>query len=230
MKQLLFTAITASMVVISCNPASEDIKDPLWNSLHNSKPFQSDYFHSADYRFPHNACDEPQCHATDLTGGNSGAPSCYSCHDDQWTIFGVSHTRKISGRYHKNSVDEYPTDRDSNTNWFKEAKYNCADALCHGANLDGTQGGPSANFAYRYSCKVCHSSDFDGSIPPPGHSVRQSEEGKTGWHHYNYGNANPEGVGTNTACAGLACHGLTGKTSVAASGLFGRSPACGECH
>ncbi|PKL18718.1 MAG: hypothetical protein CVV49_04680 [Spirochaetae bacterium HGW-Spirochaetae-5] len=122
--------------VITCNPVSEEINGPLWNSSHNIKPFQSDFFHSADYRFPENSCDEVQCHARDLTGGNSGAPSCYSCHDDQWTIFGVSHTNNISGYYHRFNIDEYSTERNSNTGWFAS----CKDSSCHGAALDGYQG------------------------------------------------------------------------------------------
>jgi len=215
--------ILSIFFLFACNPVSENINDPLWNSLHNSKPFQSSFFHSANYRFPHGSCDEVQCHGTALTGGNSGAPSCFSCHDNQWSIFGISHTAKISKYYHKFNVDDYPSDRNNNVNWFVDCQ------SCHGASLSGTQGGPSANFAYRYSCKVCHSR-FSGLIPPPGHNVNKSEDGNSGWHHFNYKSANPDS-GNNADCAGSACHGSpSGRGSVPASGNFGRSKACGECH
>ncbi|HNX24386.1 MAG TPA: hypothetical protein PKG60_10085 [Spirochaetota bacterium] len=221
---LLF--IPCFLILQSCNPVSEDITDPLWNSLHNSKPFQSEFFHSADYRFPHKACDEPQCHGTSLAGGNSGAPSCYSCHDDQWTIFGVSHTKKISGYYHRYNIDDYPADRNSNALWFDSCK------TCHGATLAGFQDVPAPGLAYRYSCKVCHSG-FTRPIPPPGHRVNKSEEGKSGWHHYNYENADPEGGG-NTSCSGTACHGdgTSGGSVADGSGgnIAAHGPPCSDCH
>lgn len=223
---IMILAALSSLVVLSCNPVSENVDDSLWNSQHNEKPFQSDFFHSADYRFPHNACDEPQCHGTSLTGGNSGAPSCFKCHDDQWTIFSVSHTKKISGRYHRYDVNDYPADRNSNALWFST----CKDAGCHGAALDGNQPVPAENAQYRYSCKVCHTG-FSGTVPPPGHSKKKSDDGQTGWHHYKYESADEDGGSGNvTYCGGNACHGADGESSVPASGLFGRSPACDECH
>ncbi len=219
---VIFPAVLISFFILSCNPVYEDISEQSWDSNHNSKPFQSEFFHGADYRFPVNSCNEVQCHSGDLTGGNSGGPSCYSCHDDQWTVFSVSHTRKISGYYHRSDVDEYPADRNSNVNWFSS----CGTAACHGATLDGNQGAPSADFAYRYSCKSCHA-EFSGIIPPPGHS--KSKDSK--WHHFRYESADEDGGSGNvTYCSGSACHGSDGKSSVSASGLFGRSPACSECH
>jgi len=219
---MLFLGTTA-LYLFSCNPVGEKIDDPLWNSRHNEKPFQSDYFHSADYRFPHNACDEVQCHGTSLAGGNSGAPSCTACHDSQWVIFGVSHTKKISKYYHRYNVNDYSSERVSNANWFAS----CKDASCHGATLDGVQGGPSADFPYRYSCKVCHSG-FTGTIPPPGHSVKKG----SAMHHVDY----EEGDHNFSYCSGAACHGTSKNTAGTAAsslaGLAGHGQACNSsgCH
>lgn len=229
---IIILATPVFLVMLACNPVSENVDDPLWNSQHNEKPFKSDYFHSADYRFPQGACDEAQCHGVLLTGGNSGAPSCYKCHDDQWTIFSVSHTRKINGHYHRYDVDDYPADRNSNVDWH----ITCKDAACHGAALTGIgslQDPPVANNLYRYSCvePQCHGGFSAGKVPPPGHSKKKSDDGQTGWHHYKYESADEDGGSGNvTYCGGTACHGADGESSAAASGLFGRSPACSECH
>lgn len=219
-KLFVFLIIGSSVFFsIICNPSSELIKAPLWNSLHNSKPYQSGVFHSAYYRFPHNACDEPQCHAKSLTGGNSGAPSCYNCHNDQWTIFSVSHTKQISGYFHRYDVDDYPADRNVSANRF----ISCEDVSCHGANLSGNQGPMSPNFNYRYSCTGCHTR-FGTNIPPPGHNTNM-EGGR--WHHYNYDLS-------FSYCSGNACHGTnestTGTASSAIPNLAGHGPACNTCH
>lgn len=206
-----------------CNPVSENVDKPQWNSLHNAKPFKSEYYHNSNYRFPENSCDEVQCHGAGLSGGNSGAPSCFSCHDNQWSVYSISHTKSISGFYHRSNVDNYPSDRSTNTGWYSECK------TCHGSTLAGTQGGPSANFAYRYSCTECHTAFLPNTIPPPGHSSRKSDGGVTGWHHYNY-----ESGSSATYCSGAACHGGDGQsvgTAVTSlTGLAGHGPACSDCH
>ena len=207
----LISALTVFFIT-ACNPVSEDVSEPIWNSLHNSKPFQSEFYHSSDYRTPHNACDEIQCHGTDLTGKSTGAPSCYSCHDDQWTIFGINHTKEMSGYSHRSDVNDYVSQTSSNAGWYSSCKG------CHGSSLDGFKvGGPSPNFPYRYSCKECHSG-FTGSIPPPGHSKKR--EGA--WHSI------------SNSCSGAACHGSNGESggtaSSSVSGLEGHGPACSKCH
>ena len=181
-------------IIFSCNPVSEDIKGVSaagWNSLHSIKPYMSDYYHGADYRNPEGACDEANCHGSILTGGNSGAPSCYTCHGDQWTIFKTSHTLNISNYYHHMGVDT-GYDTASSADWYSGCK------SCHGTNLDGT-GGIAV-----YSCKVCHSG-FSTPIPPPGHRINQGGN----WHHYNAGGA------PSTNCAGAACHGTGGIAGAA---------------
>lgn len=214
-KILIMILVTPIFLVMpACNPVSEDVEDPLWNSQHNEKPFQSNFFHSADYRFPHGACDEAQCHGGDLAGGNSGSPSCTKCHNEQWTVFETGlHTRVVSGYYHNIHVDD-AADTSSNATWFAY----CSTVLCHESDLEGTQGGPSPNFAYVYSCKDCHKG-FRGSIPPPRHTKKK--EGQ--WH-------------SSGSCAGDACHGGDGESdgvgypSVNANGIANGGPACSRCH
>lgn len=183
--------------IFYCNPVSENISGNagiLWNSLHSSKPFMSNVFHGTDYRFPAGSCDEVQCHGYLLTGGNSGAPSCYVCHNDQWTIFQTTHTLKVSEYYHHTAVDGV-YDINNSTVWFMECK------ACHGSNLDGVGGTAS------YSCKVCHSG-FSTSIPPPGHRIDHGSS----WHHYNVGSP------ASLNCAGTACHGTGGTSGAAGPG------------
>ena len=212
-KILIMILVTPFFLVMSaCNPVSENVDDPLWDAQHNEKPFQSNFFHSADYRFPHDACDEPQCHGVSLMGGNSGAPSCVKCHDEQWTVFesGV-HTTNISGYYHSIHVDDAVA-TNSNASWYTT----CATALCHGTTLDGSQPIPAANAQYRYSCKECHSG-FTGSIPPPRHSKKRDGA----WH-------------STGSCSGAACHGADGESggsaATAITGVAGHGPACDQCH
>lgn len=212
-KILLLLVISAAAIAASvCNPASENVPEKIWTSLHSSKPYGSDYYHGVNYRFPHGSCDEVQCHGTDLTGGNSGAPSCYSCHNDRWTIFSTTHTVSRGGFYHHIAVDDYPADRSVNTGWFNS----CKNTDCHGTDLGGvTDRG--------YSCKTCHSG-FSGQIPPPGHS--NSEEGS--WHHFNLERSH------STYCSGAACHGADGESGGTASTGFSGLALCGQscstCH
>lgn len=210
---LIITIILAAALLTGCNPVSENVPEKTWTALHTSKPYQSDYYHGTDYRFPHGRCDEPHCHGTDLTGGNTGAPSCYSCHLDVWTIFSTTHISKRGGFYHHIAVDDYPADRNVNTNWFGTT---CRRTDCHGSTLDGVTGSGR-------SCKTCHSG-FAGSIPPPGHS--NSEEGQ--WHHYNLGRSHA------TYCSGNACHGSDGESTGSATsgfaGLTGHGQDCDTCH
>ena len=105
----------------ACNPVSENIEEKTWDSLHSSKPFMSNIYHGAEYRFPKGACDEPQCHGSDLNGGNSGALSCYVCHTDVWTIFSTTHTKNFGGYYHDSNIDQdYNTE--STSTWYSSCK------------------------------------------------------------------------------------------------------------
>jgi len=220
---MIFILMLTAICINSCNPVSEKINEQQWNSLHNSKPFQSDFFHSSSYRNPHGSCDQVQCHGASLTGGNSGAPSCFACHTDQWSVFGNTHTLNISGWYHHSGTDTGYSNT-GNALWFNTCK------SCHGTNLDGA--GSSAV----YSCKVCHSG-FTKPVPPPGHRILKNDGGQTGWHYYSYVGTDP-GAGSgnpNNNCTGTACHGTYGSSAGSAvdgSGgivaAHGRS--CGDCH
>lgn len=222
MKIILIIKLAATAALLAgCNPVYEDVPEQVWTSLHPSKPYGSDSYHGADYRFPHGKCDEVQCHGNTLNGGNSGGPSCYTCHLDVWTIFSTTHVVKRGGFYHHVAVDDYPADRDDNTDWFGSGTTpgtSCKNINCHGLALDGIPG-PGR------SCKTCHSG-FAGSIPPPGHS--KSEEGR--WHHYNLGKSRA------TYCSGDACHGADGESGGSApsgfAGLAGHGQACDSpgCH
>lgn len=223
MKNTLILKITAAAALLAgCNPAYEDVPEKIWTALHSTRPYGSNFYHGSDYRFPHGKCDEVQCHGTGLAGGNSGAPSCYECHGDMWTIFSTTHTRKRGGYYHHTAVDDYPADRSINTNWFGSGTTpgtGCKNINCHGLTLEGVSGRGR-------SCRTCHSG-FSGIIPPPGHSI--SEEGR--WHHYNL-----ERSPHSTYCSGDACHGTNGESTGAAatdfSGLTGHGQACSSpgCH
>lgn len=184
----LFTALS----LLACNPVSENTPDNICQGIHNAKPHFSMYCHGARYRFPRGYCTEPNCHGANLRGGNSGAPSCYKCHDDRWSIFTTTHTLKIHGYYHHYLVDQ------GNLNAV------CGTADCHGADLTGVAG-------KGYSCYACHT-----PIPIPGHRVIL--EGAR--HHINYcllphlsycGGADCHGTtaslnnGAGTPCAN--CHG-----------------------
>jgi len=214
-KILIMILVTPFFLVMpACNPVSENVDDPLWDSQHNEKPFKSTFFHSADYRFPHGACDEAQCHGTSLEGGNSGAPDCLKCHDNQWTIFGATHKKKISGSYHSIHIDD-SLDVDDNTHWLDNCK------TCHGGSLTGAgsiQDPPVADNPYRYSCieSQCHDGFTAGKVPPPGHNDKRG----SGWHR------------SGGSCEGAACHGNDGESSTAASGLFAGGRACDSpgCH
>lgn len=142
---VLISILSVSSAVIffsSCNPSYESI-DSFPTGLHPVTPPLSNVYHGAYFRFPYKNCDETQCHGYGLKGGNSGAPSCYSCHDDRWSIFTVSHIVSRSGIYHHYAIES------SNT----EADYiaNCGFPVCHGNGTDilGVAG-------RGHSCYSCH--------------------------------------------------------------------------
>lgn len=215
---LIIIQLAASALVIAvCNPVSENVSEQTWTSIHSSLPFNSSYYHGANYRFPVGSCDQPQCHGAGLSGGNSGGPSCLTCHADLWTIFSTTHTFRRGGYYHHNAVDA-AADTSSNLTWFGTAGSpgtGCKNTSCHGSTLDGVIGAGR-------SCKVCHSS-FGGTglIPPPGHtSNREGARHKSG-----------------SSCGGDACHGTGsgdnytgGTTATEFTGIAGKGPACSVCH
>jgi hypothetical protein len=151
------------VLIVVCNRSYEDVPDNMRTGLHPSLPHFSTVYHGYSFRFPGGVCDEPQCHGRTLQGGNSGAPSCYKCHGDTWTLFSTSHTINISGAYHHNSVDT------------ATLATVCGTADCHGAGLNGVPG-------KGFSCYACHN-----PIPIQGHRVNY--EGVM--HHINVRKGNP---------------------------------------
>jgi hypothetical protein len=130
---ILLMVLLMSLSVFLCNPTYEDVPGSSWNSIHSVRV--GGFYHGANYRFPFGNCDESKCHGTDLTGGNSGAVSCYTCHGDTWSFF-QTHNKNKDGAYHHYNVERDPD-------------VYCTP--CHGAALDGgTNGEPS--------CYSCHSS------------------------------------------------------------------------
>jgi hypothetical protein len=165
---LSFFAVNLTIMLIiisSCNPSYENAPKKLRTELHPLNPPFSSIYHGADFRFPNGQCSEPQCHGSNLTKGNSGGPSCYSCHNDLWSIFTVSHTIPVKGIYHHYVID--------NCTSLPDYIANCGISLCHG---DGTNLMGSAN--YKHSCYDCHN-----PLPPAGHRI--NKEGAM--HHINLG-------------------------------------------
>lgn len=177
--------IILSLAFVQCNPMYEKITFPICDTLHPSKPIFSTICHGSYYRFPYGRCNEPQCHGSTLNGGNTGAPSCYSCHGDRWTIFSTTHTLKVKNFYHDAAVDTDTSTTDSGL-WYSS----CKDSSCHGSDLTGvTDKG--------YSCFACHT-----PILPPGH--RKFKDGAA--HHFELEKEQP-----STYCSGTACHGASGE-------------------
>lgn len=186
MKIIIHTAVIIfSFLLLECNPMYEKNASPTLDSLHPSLPFSSTVYHGYYYRFPNGSCNESQCHGNSLGGGNTGAPSCYSCHGDRWTIYSTTHTLVVKNYYHHTAVDTDTSTTDTGL-WYNS----CKDSSCHGSDLTGvTSNG--------YSCFACHD-----PIPPPGH--RKYQEGAA--HHFNLEEENP-----STYCSGSACHGASGE-------------------
>ena len=101
----IFVCLSFACVLANCNLAYEEISGNICTTLHPVKPISkeiqvTDVCHGESFRFPSNYCTEVNCHGPDLKGGNSGAPSCYKCHGDKWTLFSTTHTLKLGGYYH----------------------------------------------------------------------------------------------------------------------------------
>jgi hypothetical protein len=149
----------ASLIIIAffyaCNPSYENYSGMLPTGLHPVKPPFSSVYHGAEYRFPDSSCNTAQCHGSNLTGGNTGSPSCYSCHNNLWNVFLVSHTESAGGRLHHYLIN------DSNYT------ANCGLSSCHGNysynnNTSSWTGGlyttNQTGHDFRYACHACHTS------------------------------------------------------------------------
>jgi hypothetical protein len=196
---VLGSVLLLGLMLTCYNPASVPVPDPLCSGLHPKKV--SGICHGANFRDPAGYCDEANCHGSDLKGGNTVGPSCYSCHGPYWEVLS-QHNHVIYGKKHYKVVCttvSFETD--------------CGSDYCHGAALTGTNG-----YMKSPSCAKCHGNPFgtaDGSnCNIPTHNGCVSRHGPT--------------VGTDlTPCRNTACHGagLTGGTT----GLY-KGGSCNRCH
>lgn len=161
-----------------CNGFYTSAPSRLQSALHPVKPRGSNVYHGESYRYPENACGQPQCHGADLTGGNSGSPSCWKCHGDVWMIF-KTHTLVINGFFH-NAIVDTATQR-------AELFALCGGGECHDSGLTGVAG-------LSPSCFSCHN-----PIPMPGHRVDYDGI----WHKIGVA----DGGTDNSTCAVAGCHG-----------------------
>lgn len=113
------------LALSACNPMSIDAIDVLCSGIHNKNV--EDYCHGGKNRYPAGYCSQSNCHGPDLTGGNTGAPSCYNCHPNKWAVW-QSHYISVDGRlHHKDIICSVP-----GTNVEK-----CGFDACHGPSLSG---------------------------------------------------------------------------------------------
>ncbi len=203
---LILACLSLACILTNCNLAYQEISGNICTTLHPVKPISkdiqvTDVCHGESFRFPSNYCTEVNCHGTDLKGGNSGAPSCYKCHGDKWTLFSTTHTLKLGGYYHDSLV---------NQGNFGD----CAGTTCHGI---GTP--PPGVPGYGYSCLLCHN-----PVPAPGHRISYGGHR----HHYSVTTASVySDLYQALYCGADSCHGssLTGGTIGTRPG-----PSCFPCH
>ena len=127
------------LLIVSCNPMSVPEPDALCTGIHNSNT--GGFCHGAKLRTPEGYCSESNCHGTDLSGGVTGGPSCYSCHSNRWAIW-TSHTLSLDGaHHHRDILCSVP-----GTNIQK-----CGFDGCHGALLNG-----GTEYGSGPACTACH--------------------------------------------------------------------------
>ena len=119
--------------LVTCNPVGISAPDALCTGMHPKNIM--DVCHGGSYRSPYGGCDEVNCHGNTLTGGNTGAPSCFRCHTDLW-----HHNRNFDGKYHYYTV--------CTGGLFTTM---CGNGTCHGdLTTSGSGDGPN--------CTSCHTS------------------------------------------------------------------------
>jgi hypothetical protein len=194
--QFLFPALLIIAAVTSCNPVGISAPDSLCTGMHPKNIM--DICHGGSYRSPYGRCDEANCHGNTLTGGNTGAPSCFRCHSDLW-----HHTQNFNGHYHYYTVC-------TGGNFTTM----CGNTTCHG-DLTTPKSGKGPN------CTSCHTSGV-----PSGCVMRLHTVSKDGHLHYKTvcsggdftkicGTAACHGDtlngGNGPRCATSGCHGSTPK-------------------
>jgi hypothetical protein len=137
------------------------------------------------------------CHGDDFTGGISKV-ACTQCHLGnqqeihplQWGQFAYA----LHGSFAK-----------------LNGTTSCANALCHGTNLDGVGGtGPS--------CTSCHLGGPTSAHPADWNTAADFSSGQLPLH------AQFVGANGTSACRNVVCHGAN------LQGVFLSGPSCNECH
>jgi len=162
----------------SCYSCHQDV----WTAVEETHTFKrGSAYHGTKLYKPETNCSS--CHGADLKGSGS-RPSCYSCHGAKWTQFSDTHSKNIGGKMHQ-SKPAFPQGR-------------CTE--CHGADLKGSEVGPS--------CYSCHGDKWSAIA-----AVHTKPLG--GYQH----GAKPYAPTTNCS----SCHGtdLKGKNT---------APSCFSCH
>jgi len=187
-------------VIAGCNPMSEPTPDALCTGVHDRNV--SDICHGSHYLDPSGYCSEPNCHGSDIRGGNTGGPSCYSCHGDYWNVRTL-HSKKIFGVKHW---------RDLCTS--TDFVVMCGSDYCHTAALTGSNG-----YMKSPGCNSCHGipTADGGNCEISGAHTRSMDGAR---HHSDV-------CTTIETCKTTDCHGVNLE-----GGTTGAFPArrCTVCH
>ncbi len=182
----------------TCNPASVKVPDTVCTGVHSVR--NNEICHGAKYNNPAGYCSESNCHARNLRGGNTGAPSCYACHGPYWEVKKL-HTVDIRGYMHHQDVCT-----------SADFVVSCGDQYCHGAALTGANG-----YMKSPGCNKCH------NIPTAsGNNCYYTTHTKDIFgvkHHIDVCTS----ADFAASCGNSYCHGsaLTGT---------GSHPGCNKCH
>ncbi|TAL33450.1 MAG: hypothetical protein EPN93_13805 [Spirochaetes bacterium] len=208
MKPFPAAIATASLAaLLTCvNPASVDTPDNLCSGIHARDVAGT--CHGAHNIVPAGYCTEANCHASDLKGGNTGAPSCYRCHGPYWEILAL-HTKSAFGQRHYKDLCTAASFVTS-----------CGDTVtCHGNTLAGLNG-----YLKSPACDSCHfMPTADGANCEIISAHTQKIDGK------------PHGADVCNSlltCQDAYCHGgsLMGATNPADATHPFVGKSCNRCH
>lgn len=196
-----FSLIMTSMMsfLFACNYAYENKPSGLNKYPHPEKPPFSNIYHGANYRIPAGSCDRVSCHGTGLTGDSTGGISCFTCHDNQWSVFSDTHILNVNDRYHHKDVHS------GNYN------ANCGVSDCHGNGTLYTAN--KTDYNYRYSCYSCHNPipAADHTELPPFSTIKHAKNFRfpntAGNCTSCHGSLLTGGISGEPSCTNISCHG-----------------------
>jgi hypothetical protein len=143
--------------------------------------------------------DCASCHGADFGGGISKI-ACSQCHLGNQNSVHPNQWGPYAYALHGDYVERHDP-----------LAATCANALCHGTNLDGVGGtGPS--------CALCHMNGDKFSAHPPDWNTLVDLSSPVPKHAAYVGSNGP------TACTNIACHGQN------LQGVFLSGPSCQACH